>query len=116
MENEAFSEYFQRKNKLSLVMWVLINNNIVTRNIYLAMMCFDFLITFLIILCLYNSVNSIPLLSEALVEVIDYSDPSILAIVAIVQAAILLSALAVISLIMAKRYSWKTYSEKKLFF
>ena len=84
MENEAFSEYFQRKNKLSLVMWVLINNNIITRNIYLAMMSFDFLITFLIILCLYNSVNSIPQLSEALIDVIDYSNPLILAIVALV--------------------------------
>lgn len=54
MEMEAYQEYFKfKRNKVSLAMWVLINNNVVSQNIYLLFMAFDFLLQVLLIVCLY---------------------------------------------------------------
>ena len=55
MEIEAYSEYFkEKKNKVSLAMWVMINNNVVTRSVFLSFITFDFLLQILIIICLYS--------------------------------------------------------------
>ena len=55
MEIEAYSEYFKEKrNKVSLAMWVMINNNVVTRSVFLSFITFDFLLQILIIICLYS--------------------------------------------------------------
>jgi hypothetical protein len=83
MENESYSEYFQKRNKVSLVMWMLINNNIVTRNIYIVLMSFEFTFNFVMILCLYNEVNSVPILSESLVKALDFDDSYLLSIIEI---------------------------------
>ena len=83
MENEIYKDYQKRKNKISLVMWLMINNNLVTRNIFLIMMVFDFVVNFIIMLCIYSQVNSIPLLSQSLINAFDYNDPTILSIIAI---------------------------------
>lgn len=55
MENETYKEYFiNKKNKVSLAMWVLINNNVVTKNMYVGFMGIDFLFQLMIILCFYS--------------------------------------------------------------
>jgi len=117
MENDAYQEYFKTKsNKLSLAMWVLINNNIVSRNIYFLMLCLEFVFNVLLILCLYNEVQSIPAISKQVIDILDYNDPIHLSIVAIVHAGIHLMTLAFICLLIFKDYSWTTYSERKIIF
>jgi hypothetical protein len=44
-------------------MWVLINNNVVSRNLYILMLLVEFAINVMLILCLYNEVQSIPTIS-----------------------------------------------------
>ena len=116
IENEAYSDYFQKKNKISLVMWVLINNNLVTRNLYLAFITFDFIINFILILCLYSQVNSVPILSNSLIMILDYDNPLILSIIAISQSCLLIIALAFMAVLVLKTYSWQIYGEKKIAF
>jgi hypothetical protein len=117
MENDAYQEYFKSKsNKLSLAMWVLINNNVVSRNLYILMLCIEFIINILLILCLYNEVHSIPTISKQVINILDYNDARYLSIVAIVHSGIHVVTLAFICLMIFKDYSWQTYSEKKIVF
>jgi hypothetical protein len=107
MDNDAYQEYFESKsNKLSLAMWVLINNNVVSRNLYILMLLAEFAINVILILCLYNEVQSIPTISEQVIKILDYNDPTHLSIVAIVHAGIHVTTLAFISLLVFKDYSW----------
>lgn len=54
MESEAYQEYFKRmRNKLSLAMWILINNNIIHETGYIVFTLFEFTFHLLAILCLY---------------------------------------------------------------
>ena len=97
-------------------MWVLINNNVVSRNIYILMLFFEFVINVVLILCLYNEVQSIPTISKDIINILDYNHPEYLSIVAIVHAAIHIMTLAFLCLLIFKDYTWQTYSEKKLAF
>jgi len=55
MENEVNQEYFSSKrNKVSLAMWVLINNNVVSSNIFVLMILVEFVFNLIITLGLYN--------------------------------------------------------------
>lgn len=54
MEHEVYQEYFSSKrNKVSLAMWVLINNNVVTSNIFVLMILVEFVFNLIITLRLY---------------------------------------------------------------
>jgi hypothetical protein len=117
MENDAYHEYFQKQsNKVSLAMWVLINNNVVTRNIYIFFMMIEFAFNLLLIICLYNQVESIPTISRSTLNILDYNEPVHLSIVAIVHAAIHIMTLVFLAILVFKDYSWQTYSEKKLIY
>lgn len=117
MENEAYQEYFKKKaNKLSLAMWVLINNNVVSSSLYLLMMSFEFIFNVLLILCLFNEVQSVPTLSPQVITILDYNEPTHLSIVAIVHAGIHVMTFAFLGLLIFKDYTWQTYSEKKVVF
>jgi hypothetical protein len=117
MENEAYSEYFKlKRNKVSLAMWVLINNNLVTKNIFLFFMGVDFILQVMIILCLYSQVGAVPVISTQLIDAFDYSDVHIIAVVAISQGAILTVTFSFLLILVFKDLSWQIYSEKKLLF
>ncbi len=117
MENDAYHEYFQSKsNKLSLAMWVLINNNVVSRNLYIMMLFVEFIFNIMLILCLYNEVESMPTISKQIINTLDYNDPRYLSIVAIIHSGIHVITLAFICLLIFKDYSWQIYSERKIIF
>jgi hypothetical protein len=107
MENDAYQEYFKSKNnKVSLAMWVLINNNVVSRNGYLLMMLIEFTFNILLILCLYNEVKSVPTISQSLIDILDYNDPFYLSIVALVHAGVHLISLGFLLILIFKDYQW----------
>ena len=72
-----------RKYKISVVMWLLINNNIITRNFFLLFMLFELACNFLVILYMYNSAHSIPTMSPSILETLNYEDSMTNAIIAI---------------------------------
>lgn len=117
MENESNNEYFKlKRNKVSLAMWVLINNNIVTQNLFLFFMGIDFLLQLMIILCLYSQVGAVPAISTVLIDAFDYSDADIISVIAIAQGAVLMTTLAMLCILVFKEFSWSLYSEKKFIF
>lgn len=117
MDNDSNQEYFKlTRNKVSLAMWVLINNSLITRGMFLTFMGFDFIFQILIILCLYSQVGAVPFISITLIDAFDYSDVNVIAIVAIAQGTILILSMAMILVLVFKRFSWALYSEKKLLF
>lgn len=64
MENDSYKEYFSKKsNKVSLALWALINNNPVSRNLYLLFLAIDFVEILLLILCIYSQAGSVPEIS-----------------------------------------------------
>lgn len=97
-------------------MWVLINNSLITRGIFLFFMGIDFILQILLILCLYSQVGAVPVISTTLIDAFDYADVNIIAIVAIAQGTILILSMALILVLVFKRFSWQLYSEKKLLF
>ena len=97
-------------------MWVLINNNIITKNIYVGFMSIDFILQLLIVLCLYSEVGAVPAISDFLIGAFDYQNATVVGIVAVTQAAILTITLSVICVLVFKEFSWQVYSEKKFIF
>jgi hypothetical protein len=114
MENEAYQEYFSRtKNKLSLAVWVFLNNNIVTLQMYYAFQLIDFVISLLMILCLYHSVGSIPSLSPSLINAFNFSEPQWMAIVSMSITGVFILILGTICLLIFKNFSFQVYSERR---
>ena len=87
-------------------MWVLINNNVVTRQVFLCFMTFDFLLQVLIIICLYSTVGAVPSVSIGLIEALDYSNPLVIAIIVIVQATILTTTFSALCVLVFRQFSW----------
>ena len=44
-------------NKLSLILWSIINNNLISIVIYIALKILEFVLLSLMVLCLYGSIN-----------------------------------------------------------
>lgn len=97
-------------------MWVIINNNLITRNIFLFFMSLDFILQVMIILCLYSQVGAVPIISTQLIDAFDYADVNVIAFVAIMQGAILILSFSLLAVLVLKEFSWQLYSEKKLIF
>lgn len=113
MENEANQEFFRRsRNKISLAVWVLLNNNIVTPSMYYIFLLVDFVVNLVMILCLYHAVGSIPSFSQDVIDLLDFSTPLVLAIVSIAIFAVIAVLLGTMCLLIFKDFSWKTYTEK----
>jgi hypothetical protein len=75
MENEVYQEYFSSKrNKVSLAMWVLINNNVVSSNIFVLMILIELVFNLIITLGLYYQVGCMPSMSSSIMNILDYSN------------------------------------------
>ena len=117
MESEVYQEYFSRpRNKLALAFWVLINNNLIVEEVYFLMMLLEYGITFLIILCLYNEVGSIPALTPTLISFVDNQSPSSMAILSFVIFGVFLLLLIFLCFLTLFDSHWTLYTEKKTLF
>lgn len=113
MEKEAFKEYFSRtRNKISLAVWLLLNNNIVSPSLWYLFQCFDFVISLLLVLSLYDTVGSITDLNAIISTLIDFQDANILAVVSFVIVAIMLFLSGFTCFCVFKDLKLETYSAK----
>ena len=117
MELKHHSEYFIRtRNKVSLVVWVLINNNPVTSTVYTFLQAVELAFNFVLILALYSQANVYPNLSDTFLVNLDFNVESSLSVISIAVSGILFFVFCLMVTLMIRHFSWETYSDKRLAF
>ena len=105
------------KNKLSLIMWALIHNNIVSTTLYMAFLVLDFAFSLLLIVCLYRTVGGASReISITIYELLDISDINLLSYLMIIVAGCFLTMTAILMILGFNNFDWEFYSGKRTIF
>eukprot|EP00347_Sterkiella_histriomuscorum_P020578 403337267 len=60
-----------RSNKIALIFWAMINNNVITTAVFSFMLILDYVFQMLIIFCIYNEFEAIPIDMSAFAAIIE---------------------------------------------
>lgn len=92
------------KYKISILMWALLNNNVVTRPTYLFSLFVEVLINIFCLVLLYKKVHSVPYISNEIIESIKNLEPEIAAIGSIIMSSGLILSFCVTLAVLLKSY------------